>query len=30
MTHWMLSEPGWEGLAEAALDFIGDETRAAA
>ena len=30
MTHWMLSEPGWEAVAAAALDFIGDETRAAA
>jgi len=30
MTHWMLSEAGWETVAAAALDFIGDETRVAA
>jgi pimeloyl-ACP methyl ester carboxylesterase len=30
MSHWLLSEPGWESVAELALEFIGDEARAAA
>jgi pimeloyl-ACP methyl ester carboxylesterase len=30
MSHWLVSEPGWEDLAERALDFIERERRAAA
>ena len=30
MSHWLLSEPGWEQVADLALDFIGREARAAA
>jgi pimeloyl-ACP methyl ester carboxylesterase len=30
MSHWLLGEPGWEAVADAALDFIGREARAAA
>jgi pimeloyl-ACP methyl ester carboxylesterase len=30
MCHWLLSEPGWEDLADLALDFIDRETRVAA
>jgi pimeloyl-ACP methyl ester carboxylesterase len=30
MSHWLLSEPGWDAVAELALDFIGREARVAA
>jgi pimeloyl-ACP methyl ester carboxylesterase len=30
MSHWLLSEPGWDSVAELALDFIGREARVAA
>jgi pimeloyl-ACP methyl ester carboxylesterase len=30
MSHWLPGEPGWEDVAEACLDFIADESRAAA
>ncbi|HKR88170.1 MAG TPA: alpha/beta fold hydrolase [Phenylobacterium sp.] len=30
MSHWLPGEPGWEDVAEAALEFIGREARAAA
>lgn len=30
MSHWLPGEPGWENVAELALDFIGREARAAA
>ncbi|CAN7502629.1 alpha/beta hydrolase [Phenylobacterium sp. LjRoot219] len=30
MSHWLIGEPGWEQVAQAALDFIGQEARAAA
>jgi pimeloyl-ACP methyl ester carboxylesterase len=30
MSHWLLSEPGWEAVAALALDFIDREARAAA
>jgi pimeloyl-ACP methyl ester carboxylesterase len=30
MSHWLVSEPGWETLAELALEFIAREARAAA
>jgi pimeloyl-ACP methyl ester carboxylesterase len=30
MNHWLVSEPGWEAVADRALDFIGREARAAA
>jgi len=30
MSHWLPGEPGWEAVAQAALDFIASEARAAA
>jgi len=30
MSHWLVGEPGWEAVAETALEFIGRELRAAA
>jgi pimeloyl-ACP methyl ester carboxylesterase len=30
MSHWLVGEPGWEDVAQAALDFIGEEARVAA
>jgi hypothetical protein len=30
MSHWLPGEPGWEAIAEACLDFIAEEGRAAA
>lgn len=30
MSHWLLGEPGWDEVAEIALEFIGREARAAA
>lgn len=30
MSHWLVGEPGWEAVAQAALDFIGEEARIAA
>lgn len=30
LNHWVVSEPGWEDVAELALDFIGRESRVAA
>lgn len=30
MSHWLVGEPGWEAVAAAAVDFIGEEARVAA
>jgi pimeloyl-ACP methyl ester carboxylesterase len=30
MSHWLPGEPGWDGVAEVALEFIGRQARAAA
>lgn len=30
MSHWLIGEPGWEQVADAALEFIGEQARVAA